>query len=72
MYNQEAETMAVINTAHKCKGIFKGSKQAQNGIYLDIIFEDRVWRKRFTNVLNYRNIGKKVLVLTDSQCSVLV
>ena len=72
LYNQEVEAMKVINLAHACKGIFKSNKRVEDGIYLDLLFDDRFHRRLFVNAVTKREIGKKVLVLTDTQCSVLV
>ena len=71
-YNQEQEAMKVINLAHACKGIFKSNKRVEDGIYLDLLFDDRFHRRLFVNTAAKREIGKKVLVLTDTQCSVLI
>lgn len=72
LYNQEQEVMRVINLAHACKGIFKSNKKVEKGIYLDLLFDDRFHRKLFVNAATKREVGKKVLVLTDTHCAVLV
>ena len=71
-YDIETEVMRAINLAHKCKGLFKSNKKVEGGIYLDFLFDDRVHRKLFVNTATIRKVGKKILVLTDTQCSVLV
>jgi hypothetical protein len=72
VYNPEAEIMQVVNLAHRFYGLFKSNKQIEDGIYLDFHFENPSWKNRFARYLINRNIGKKVLVLTANQCSVLI
>lgn len=59
MKNKEAAAMAVINRAHKNKGIYVGSrKDKHNNIWLQLKFDSHLGLNLFDRHIHREQIGK--------------